>query len=235
MAQAGGGDVAGWRRAVDVVGGATLALVTLPLLLVSLLGSAVALRAWPLFTQDRIGRDGKRFRFVKIRTLPTTAPAYADKLHLDLAHVPRFCRLLRAWHLDELPQLYLVLDGRMSLVGPRPEMPWLHDNMAPSFAAERTSVRPGCTGLWQISQSCAGLIEAAPEYDRFYLEHRTLRLDAWVLFRTALKMVHLTRPVTLADVPAWTLRRPPVEIAEAQVADAEPAAERPQILSSVQA
>ncbi len=193
------------QRAVDIVVGSLLAALAVPVILVAAAGSAMSLRAWPFFSQDRVGRDGTTFRFVKVRTLPPTAPAYADKFQLDQRQIPRFCRLLRTLHLDELPQLVLVLSGRMSLVGPRPEMPPLHAALPARFAAERTAVRPGCTGLWQVSDSCAGLIGSAPWYDRFYLRHRTLRMDAWILYRTALKMVRSTSVITLDDVPRWAL------------------------------
>lgn len=192
-----------YRRAFDVTVSALLAILTLPVVLFALAGSALALRAWPLFAQERVGRDGETLRFVKVRTLPPSVPAYVDKFQLEKHHIPRFCRVLRALHLDELPQLYLVLAGRMSLVGPRPEMRCLHEEMTASFAAERTAVRPGCTGLWQVSEACSGLIGAAPQYDRFYLANRSLRLDLWVLWRTALKMAGLGRTITLEHVPAW--------------------------------
>lgn len=196
-----------YRRAFDITVSVPLALVTLPIVVVSAVGSAIALRAWPFFVQERVGRDGMTFRFVKIRTLPTDVPAYTDKHQLHAETLPRFCRVLRALHLDELPQLFLVLMGRMSLVGPRPEMAYLHDRMPARFAEQRTAVRPGCTGLWQVSESSVELIGDTPEYDEFYLTHRTLRLDLWVLFRTALIMVGIAGCVTLADVPLWVGRR----------------------------
>jgi len=196
------------RRALEVLVAATLLVLTLPVLVLVLVGSAASLRANPIFVQERVGLGGRPFRFVKVRTLPVTAPAYADKHQLDLAAVPPFCRLVRNLHLDEIPQLLLVLVGRMSLVGPRPEMRCLHDTMDPDFALRRTSVRPGCTGIWQVSEASRGLIREAPEYDDFYLEHRTLRLDAWILYRTVRKMLGARRPVDLDGVPAWALRQP---------------------------
>jgi lipopolysaccharide/colanic/teichoic acid biosynthesis glycosyltransferase len=167
------------------------------------IGSAVSLRAWPFFTQDRVGRNGQSFRLVKVRTLPVDTPGYIDKHQLDESRIPTFCRLLRRLHLDELPQLFLVLSGKMSLVGPRPEMAHLHERMYAEFADLRTSVRPGCTGLWQVSDACTDLIGQSPEYDCYYLAQRTLRLDVWVLSRTALKMAGLGGTVTLEDVPRW--------------------------------
>ena len=111
-------------------------------MLVVALGCAIALRAQPVFVQDRIGRNGSTFRFVKLRTLSPDVPPYVDKHQLDQARIPRFCRLVRRLHLDELPQLLLVVRGRMSLVGPRPEMAHLHSLLPADLAAERTSVRP---------------------------------------------------------------------------------------------
>lgn len=195
-----------YRRAFDIALSAVLAAVALPVVLVAAIGSAIALGAWPFFSQERVGRNGEVFRFLKVRTLRPEVPQYTDKHQLDPSHIPPFCRLLRSAHLDELPQLLLVLQGKMSLVGPRPEMAHLHQRMPHTFADLRTSVRPGCTGLWQVSESCTELIAAAPHYDRFYLAHRSLRLDLWLLFRTGVTMVGLGRCITLEDVPRWTLR-----------------------------
>jgi lipopolysaccharide/colanic/teichoic acid biosynthesis glycosyltransferase len=207
------GDV--WRRALDIGMSSILLLLTLPVMLMAAVGSAAALRAWPFFTQERVGRHGRRFRFLKVRTLPVSTPGYIDKHQLDLAAIPAFCLLLRRLHLDELPHLLLVLRGEMSLVGPRPEMALLHDTLPREFADLRTSVRPGCTGLWQISDGCTELIAQSPEYDRYYLEKGTLRLDLWVLWRTALKMVCLGGTITLDDVPAWVAPQAEPRIAEA--------------------
>ena len=203
-----GGRADMYRRALDIIVSTILLLVALPVIVIAALGSAVSLRAFPFFVQHRVGRDGKPFRFVKVRTLPADTPAYVDKHQLDATRIPAFCQLLRRLHLDELPQLGLVLIGQMSLVGPRPEMAVLHDDLPRDFAELRTSVRPGCTGLWQISEGCTGLISSAPEYDSFYLNERTFRLDLWVLGRTALKMIGLRGTVTLDEVPSWALARP---------------------------
>jgi lipopolysaccharide/colanic/teichoic acid biosynthesis glycosyltransferase len=194
-----------YRRALDIVVSAILLVLALPVIVIAAVGSAVSLRALPFFVQHRVGRDGQLFTFIKVRTLPPDTPAYIDKHQLDARRIPPFCALLRRLHLDELPQLALVLVGRMSLVGPRPEMAVLHDELPTDFARLRTSVRPGCTGLWQISHGCTGLISNTPKYDSFYLRQRTLRFDLWVVGRTALKMTGLKGTVSLDDVPAWVL------------------------------
>jgi lipopolysaccharide/colanic/teichoic acid biosynthesis glycosyltransferase len=197
-----------YRRALDITVSAGLLLLTLPVIVIAAVGSALSLRATPFFVQRRVGRDGEEFLFIKVRTLPVETPAYIDKHQIDARRIPAFCRLLRRFHLDELPQLLLVLLGRMSLVGPRPEMSCLHEELPDDFAELRTSVRPGCTGLWQISDGCTDLIGRRPEYDTYYLEQRNLRLDLWVLGRTALKMSGLKGTVTLEDVPRWVGSEP---------------------------
>jgi lipopolysaccharide/colanic/teichoic acid biosynthesis glycosyltransferase len=210
------------RRAVDVVLGSILLVLALPVMVVVAIVCAVALRAQPVFVQDRIGRDGSTFRFVKLRTLRPSVPAYVDKTQLHLEEIPRLCRLVRRVHLDELPQLALVVRGRMSLVGPRPEMAHLNDALPADFAVERTSVRPGCTGFWQISDGCTGLIGESPEYDRFYVVHRSVRFDLWVLGHTILKMLGRPQFPGIDDVPSWVVE-PVRDLVEVPLRhDAEP-------------
>jgi lipopolysaccharide/colanic/teichoic acid biosynthesis glycosyltransferase len=100
---------------------------------------------------------------------------------------PRITRVgsvLRKLSLDELPQLLNVLTGHMSLVGPRPEMPFIVETYS-SAACRRLLIIPGITGLWQISPARATPIHENLQYDFFYLQHRTLFLDLAILFRTA--------------------------------------------------
>lgn len=192
------------KRAIDVVVGAVLAVVTLPVVVLLLVGSTVQFRAAPLFVQSRLGLDGRAFRFMKVRTLPRSAPVDADKYALAGVPLGRWGRVLRRRHLDELPQLWLVVTGQMSLVGPRPEMPRLAATFDPDFVAERCAVRPGCTGLWQVSVDVARLIGEAPEYDLHYVRHRTLRLDAWIVGRTVASMFGSAKITSLHDIPRWT-------------------------------
>lgn len=189
------------KRITDLVLASLLLVLTAPIVVVAAVISAVSLRAWPFFTQQRVGLHGRPFRFVKIRTLPTSTPRYLLKDELHLEEIPRACQALRRLHLDELPQLFLVVIGRMSLVGPRPEMTEFHDLLEPEFARARTSIRPGCTGLWQVGAACQGLIGEAPEYDLYYLDHHELALDIWVLIRTARMMLGHGELVELRDMP----------------------------------
>ena len=190
-------------RAFDLVVGSVLCVALSPLIVVLAIGSAVSFRAWPFFVQERLGRDGATLRFPKIRTLPPDTPRYADKYALRPVETTRFGRFLRQTHLDELPQLFLVVRGHMSLVGPRPEMAAVAEEFDDRFVAVRTLARPGCTGLWQISEARGGLIGEAPEYDLHYLRHAGIRLNLWVLAHTLREVVPSADPVTLSDVPGW--------------------------------
>lgn len=195
------------RRFVDITAGGFLALVVIPALVVLAVIGLLVLRANPFFVQDRVGLGGRPFRFLKLRSMTPDAPAYATKHDLRAEQIPFWGRQLRRFHIDELPQLLLVPLGHMSLIGPRPEMPFLHERFPQPFAERRVSVRPGCTGLWQVGAGAHGLIADAPEYDEFYLQHRSWRLDLWIVARTVTKMLGIGAPVSLDQVPAWATRR----------------------------
>lgn len=213
--------VAGLRRSVEAVFAALVLALCVPMLVFLAAGTAISLRAWPFFTQVRDGIHGVPFRIVKLRTLPRSTSRNATKYELATSDLPWFCRTIRRLHLDEIPQLWLVVTGKMSLVGPRPEMPHLHDDLYGDFARMRTTVRPGCTGLWQIGQHCSLMIYEHPEYDEFYLAHRGLRVDAWIVAKSFRLMLPFGNRelITLADVPAWIVK-PRTNAASLQAADA---------------
>jgi lipopolysaccharide/colanic/teichoic acid biosynthesis glycosyltransferase len=200
-----GTDTLSWRlrkRAFDLVVGTVLALVCTPLIVALAVVTAVSLRSWPFFVQERITEAGRHRRFYKLRTLPKHTPPYALKRSLEL-NLPRVPLLLRRLHLDELPQLYLVPLGRLSLVGPRPKMPDAFEPVHPTYGALRVMVPQGCTGLWQVGSHTDELPHETPDYDYFYLRYGCLRLDLWVLWRTARHMLGVNRPIVLDDVPSW--------------------------------
>ena len=187
----GSSGVAPWarsrtKRVVDLVAGVVLSLVTFPIVLVLCVGSAVAFRTWPLFRHPRLGRGGRSFAFVKVRSLPVAVPSDIDKYELRDQPSSRWGRFIRGRHLDEFPQCWLLVSGRMSLVGPRPEMPALSATYDPAFVAARLQIRPGITGPWQISPDSAGLIGESPQYDLWYLANARPTLDLWLLWRTFL-------------------------------------------------
>lgn len=189
------------KRFLDVVVGSMLFVLALPITVAALIVSIIFLRSNPFFVQARVGYMGRRFKLVKIRTLPVRTPVYADKYQLKMHRLPRPLRMIRKAHLDELPQLVHVVIGRMSLVGPRPEMPNLHASFDPAFAELRTSVRPGCFGLWQVSPERHRLIGEAPAYDAFYVNHRTIRLDLWTVWQGVIVSLQLRDGVSITDIP----------------------------------
>jgi lipopolysaccharide/colanic/teichoic acid biosynthesis glycosyltransferase len=192
------------KRILDVSIAAPAALITLPVPMALAAWAAIRYRANPLFNQPRLGHGGKLFKFWKIRSLPPIAPETADKYQLRAIELPRLASVIRFRHLDELPQLFLVLSGKMSLVGPRPEMPTLANSFDTDFVDKRLSVLPGCTGLWQISTSARKLIGEHPEFDLHYVRNWTLRLDLWVLYRTVLAMGFNHEIETVDEIPRWT-------------------------------
>jgi len=194
------------KRVLDLLLGTILALVALPVILFLALLVAVSIRAWPLFVHERVGKGGRSFRCPKLRTLPRGTPAYAMKIDIPVVAQGRVARFLRRTHLDELPQLLLVPFGKMSLVGPRPKMPDGYEPVDPTYAMVRGQVTQGCTGLWQISRHKSGMPHQSPDYDYFYVQHQSIALDLWILWRTALGMAGIGRPIELRDVPAVLVR-----------------------------
>lgn len=136
------------------------------------------------FSQERIGRGGKPFRLYKFRSMYVNAPKYA--LHPNVADDPRITpigRILRRTSLDELPQLINVLRGEMSLVGPRPEMPFIVEQYS-VHQRQRLDVIPGITGIWQLSADRAFLIHENIFYDLYYIRHRSFFMDVAILLHT---------------------------------------------------
>jgi lipopolysaccharide/colanic/teichoic acid biosynthesis glycosyltransferase len=192
------------KRALDLALAIPASILTLPVVLILATISFALYREFPFFRQPRLGHGGNEFTFWKIRTLPRIAPDTADKYQLRAMDLPRFAQIVRGHHLDELPQLWLVIAGKMTLVGPRPEMPTLSAAFDERFVAERVSVKPGCTGLWQVSTGSRGLIGESPEWDQHYVAHGTVRLDLWIMYRTLLMMTKLREVKQLSAIPRWT-------------------------------
>ncbi len=188
------------KRFADVVVGTVISVVSLPAILLLCIGSALSFRAWPIFRQKRLGRDGKEFSFLKVRSLPRDVPSDIDKYHLQDHSSSGWGRFIRAKHLDEFPQCWLLVTGKMTLVGPRPEMPSLAATYDPGFVHDRLLVRPGITGPWQIGPAAAQLIGESPRYDLFYLVSASPALDLWILWRTCLGLFG-AQPRDLSEYP----------------------------------
>ncbi len=175
------------KRAIDMVG-ATVALVVLSPLVVTT-AFAVRLRFGKpiIFTQTRPGRDAKPFVLFKFRTMLEARDNEGRPLPDEL-RLTRLGRFLRSTSLDELPELINVLRGDMSLVGPRPLLRSYVERYTPD-QARRHEVRPGLTGLAQVSGRNALSWEERFQLDLWYVQHRTTLLDVYILLKTVPQVV----------------------------------------------
>jgi lipopolysaccharide/colanic/teichoic acid biosynthesis glycosyltransferase len=180
----------------------TLALaLALPLLALSALLVRLVSRGPVLFFQQRAGLGGRPIRVPKVRTMFVDAEARLEAFlatdpalreewerHMKLRRDPRLLpgvgRLLRRFSLDELPQLFSVISGDMSLVGPRPFPPYHLERFGTEFRELRQRVRPGVTGLWQVAARGEGSLTEQEAYDSYYIRNWSLWLDLYILART---------------------------------------------------
>ena len=189
----------GWKRALDVA----VILMALPLLLPLVIGIGILIRLVStgpvLFKQERVGHRGGRFMCLKFRTMFCGAETGTHQGHLQQlmdSNVPMtkmdakgdsriipLGKLLRASGLDELPQLVNVLKGEMSLVGPRPCLPYEAANYLP-WQMERFSAVPGLTGLWQVNGKNRTTFTRMIQLDIEYARTKNLLLDIKIIFKT---------------------------------------------------
>ena len=189
------------RRTIDIVGAAVLLVIAAPVLAVAAVAIYLVDPGPVVFRQSRDGRGGRPFRLLKLRTMVQDADRrLADLLAADPAAraeyeryfrlerdprlLPRVGRFLRRFSVDEIPQLWNVLRGDMSLVGPRPLAEDFVAVLDPAFLDARRDIRPGLTGLWQVSGRGDLDTEGLEALDREYLAHRSVRLDLEILART---------------------------------------------------
>jgi lipopolysaccharide/colanic/teichoic acid biosynthesis glycosyltransferase len=191
--------VPGWKRFLDV--GVTLSAVpfVLPLMVAVAIMVRIVSKGPILFRQERVGYLGRRFMCLKFRTMFVNADTTAHQGHLsnlidsdtplvkmDAKGDPRiipFGKLLRATGLDELPQLVNVLRGEMSLVGPRPCLPYEYDKYQ-RWQKERFNTLPGLTGLWQVGGKNKTTFTEMTRFDIRYARTKTLWLDLKILLKT---------------------------------------------------
>lgn len=149
-----------------------------------------------IYFQERLGQGGEQYWVVKFRTMSQDAEADGEA-HWAMEGDPRATKVgnfLRKTHLDEFPQFWNVLKGEMSLVGPRPERPILVDELQTQipFYRARLLAKPGITGWAQINYGKGASVEGSAEkleYDLFYIKHRSLLMDLWIILRTTSSMV----------------------------------------------
>ena len=179
------------KRLFDVVCSSLLIVLALPLMAATALAIRLESPGPVLYRQERVGRHGRPFQVVKFRSMRTDAekdgrPRWAST---DDDRITRVGRIIRRARIDELPQLFNVLSGEMSLVGPRPERPYFVEQLTreiPYFAV-RQSVKPGVTGWAQVRYHYGSTVEDSQsklQYDLYYVKNHSLFLDLLVLLET---------------------------------------------------
>ncbi|MEJ7810895.1 MAG: sugar transferase [Gemmatimonadaceae bacterium] len=209
----------GAKRLFDLVTASVMLVLTAPLWALAAVLIRLDSPGPVFFVQDRVGLRGRRFRMWKFRTMSADADPYAPSPAGDVhPHITRIGRLLRIGGFDELPQILNVMRGDMSLVGPRPEMPFIVDRYTP-LERQRLQVKPGITGLWQLSVDRHAEIHENLEYDLYYLHHQSLILDALILLETVFftmgmilgrsgrRTLRAARALTRAVTSAWSPER----------------------------
>jgi lipopolysaccharide/colanic/teichoic acid biosynthesis glycosyltransferase len=191
------------RRAFDVaVAGVALALAA-PLIAVAIVAIRLETPGSPIYRQRRIGRDGRPFDVVKLRTMVSGAEHLGRGLAVSEGdtRITRVGALLRRWSLDEVPNLVNVLRGEMAIVGPRPTVPAQVDRYTERQRG-RLAVKPGITGWAQVHGRTELPWDERIELDLWYIEHRSWRLDLRILWRTA-RMVLGGEGLYRGETPAW--------------------------------
>jgi lipopolysaccharide/colanic/teichoic acid biosynthesis glycosyltransferase len=183
------------KRLMDVVISGSVLLCALPLIGAAALAIVLVDRGAPFYSQERVGLNGRRFRMFKLRTMVEGAHEMRDDLlHLNEVDGPVFKikddprlhplgAFLRRTSIDELPNLFNVLRGEMSLVGPRPPLPSEVEHYSP-YAMRRLSVTPGITCLWQISGRCGVSFDEWMRLDNEYIDTWSPLRDLAILART---------------------------------------------------
>jgi lipopolysaccharide/colanic/teichoic acid biosynthesis glycosyltransferase len=188
------------KAAADCVLALVMLVPALPVLVACAALMRLTSRGPAIYTQERVGRGGRVFTLYKVRTMyheceKLTGPQWSTPGDSRITPVGR---VLRKLHLDELPQLFNVLRGEMSLVGPRPERPEIVKKLREVVVGydRRHAVKPGITGFAQIHlppDTCVRSVRNKLVYDLFYVRHRSLGMELFVLFATGLKMFGLKR------------------------------------------
>jgi len=197
----------GWKRTLDLVLIALTYPIWLPLMLLLMAAIKISSPGPMFYRQERIGFRGRRFMIFKFRSMKVHAQtswhewhferlmrdgAPMTKLDADDPRIIPWGRFLRATGLDELPQIFNVLRGEMSLVGPRPSTRIEFENYE-EWQRERVNALPGLTGYWQVNGKNRTTFQEMIEMDLFYAKNISLRLDLWIMLMTPVALVTQVR------------------------------------------
>jgi lipopolysaccharide/colanic/teichoic acid biosynthesis glycosyltransferase len=177
-------------RLIDVLVAGIALIVSAPVLLVVMIAIRVESPGSPIYRQRRIGLHGEPFEMLKLRTMVSGAEHQGAGLAVNYGdpRITRVGHLLRRYSIDELPNLVNVLRGEMSIVGPRPTIQAQVDQYTP-LQRRRLEVKPGVTGWAQINGRASLPWHERIELDIWYVDHRTLRLDLAILWKTVRLLV----------------------------------------------
>lgn len=179
------------KRILDIMVSLLILLISLPIALLSAIAISLDSKGPIFFKQERCGLNNKIFKIFKFRSMvhdaeKITGPVWSQK---DDPRITRVGKIIRKLRIDEIPQMYNVLKGEMSLVGPRPERPYFVEKLSEQipYYKRRLKVRPGITGWAQVKHKYDETVEDVKiklRYDLFYIENMSLRMDFKILFRT---------------------------------------------------
>ena len=197
------------KRVYDLVVSIILMVILLPLYIIILLAVKLTSKGPAIISQERIGKDGKKFKFYKFRSMnyETTRDTERENMMVEFIknsngnsadsskiinekRVTKIGRILRKSSLDEIPQLYNVIIGDMSLVGPRPSLPYEYENYE-EWQKIRHSVLPGCTGVWQVSGRKNVSFRDSVILDLYYVKNMTIWLDIQIMLKTIPAMLFM--------------------------------------------
>jgi len=188
------------KRLFDLILGTIIQIFAFPIMIVIAIAIKLDSPGPILFTQIRVGENGKLFKMYKFRSMVANADdklknmiKYDEEGHIihktkDDPRITRVGKFIRHTSLDELPQLFNVLKGEMSLVGPRPEMPLLVDQYEP-WQRKRFAVPQGITGWWQVNGRSDKLMHLHTEDDIYYVQNYSLLLDLFIIIKTVLIVI----------------------------------------------
>jgi exopolysaccharide biosynthesis polyprenyl glycosylphosphotransferase len=172
------------KRVLDIVVSFLLLIVFAIPALIAIILIHIDSKGKAIFAQERVGKDGKLFTMYKFRTMLDDVNPYQEApATSDDERITRFGKFLRKTSLDEIPQVVNVLLGDMSMVGPRPEMPFIVEEYE-EWQRRRLDVKPGLTGLWQIAGRKNLPLHLNLEYDFYYIRNQSLLLDITILLKT---------------------------------------------------
>ncbi len=179
------------KRAFDIIISLLVITIFWPVFILIAFSIVLTSGGGVIFKHQRIGKEGRPFMLYKFRTMASDTPAYIPKPQEDDPRISSVGRFLRGSFLDELPQVFNVLKGEMSIVGPRPEMPFIVERYSDEERL-RLGVKPGLTGLWQLSGKTNEPIHHNLEFDLNYIKHRSLFMDFKIVIITVIVFFKLS-------------------------------------------